>query len=190
VLLSGESGVGKSRLVGQLRYEAQLRGGSFALGQCYEDSASAFHPFVQILRQVVPQVSEDETLAPLLSVAADALPLSAAGHVDREREHRRIVDAAAPALLAAAASRPLALCVEDIQWADTASLDLIEHLARNAASTPRLVLAVTYRAEEAESGPLAGALVRLQHAADWDRIGLSRLRRDDVARSCAHARPR
>ncbi|HET6372871.1 MAG TPA: protein kinase, partial [Candidatus Polarisedimenticolia bacterium] len=181
-LISGESGVGKSRLVEQTRYEAQLRGGTFAAGQCYEGSAAAYHPFVQILREAIPGAAADEALAPLMLPAteapADASP--SAIRADGEQEHRRVVDAAVQAIIAAAAMRPLTICLEDLQWADTASLDLLAHLARNAAGAPGLVLLATYRSEDAESPPLSAALPNLARAVEWDRIELSRLTREDV----------
>ncbi len=50
-------------------------------------------------------------------------------------------------LVAMTASRPLLLLLEDLHWADAASLDLLRHLARTLAALPRLLLA-TYRGDE------------------------------------------
>ena len=176
VLMAGESGIGKSRLLRHLRYEAQLRGGAFTSGQCYEGSPSAFHPFVQILRRILPEGSPDLSLAPLLRPA----PEGAAGP-DPERERRRVIDAAALAITSAAAASPLVVCIEDIQWADSGSLSLLEHLARNMTSAGRLVLIATYRSEETEAAPLSTALPRLARAAAWERMELSRLEHEDIS---------
>ncbi|HZI93076.1 MAG TPA: sigma 54-interacting transcriptional regulator, partial [Patescibacteria group bacterium] len=180
LMLSGESGIGKSRLLRQLKYEAQLRGGSCASGQCYEGSAAAFHPFLQILRQILPDGSSDESLHRLLAPVSDAAAAEGVSG-DPERELRRVSDAAVSAIVEAAGSRPLMVCVEDIQWADTASLNLLEHLARNMASAGPLMLIATYRSEEAEAPPLSTALPRLLRCADWQKMELSRLRAEDVA---------
>ncbi len=193
VLVSGESGIGKSRLVRQLRYEARVRGGAFGLGQCYEGAASAYHPFARILSQVCPEAMRPrpsggegdggDALAPLRREAAVNATASAgaAGASEAEQARRRLHDAAVEVLLDAAAARPLMICLEDLHWADTASLDLLEHLARNAGSCPGLAIVATYRSEEADSGALGAALPRLLKAAAWEKLELQRLAADDVA---------
>jgi Nif-specific regulatory protein len=187
VLLSGESGIGKSRLVRQLRYEAELRGASFVSGQCYEGSASAFHPFEQVLRQILHAGQVDETLAPLLASpaqAGDAPPESA--KAEPEKEQRRLIESAVESIVSAASVRPLVVCLEDIQWADTASLNLLEHLARNAGTAGAesaaggLLIVATHRSEDVESPPLAAALARLARAGFWEKIELSRLGEEEV----------
>ncbi|HKY33721.1 MAG TPA: protein kinase, partial [Candidatus Polarisedimenticolia bacterium] len=178
ILLSGESGVGKSRLVRQLRFEAQMRGVRVVTGQCYEGSASAFHPFVQIIRQILPDGLRGGELASLIPEAPAA---GAAPAMDPEHAQRQVVGAAVQRLLETAEASPLMVCLEDLQWADTASIALLEHLARNVSSSARLVLVATYRSEESEGPPLSTALPRLLRAGNWERLELSRLREAELA---------
>ncbi|MGH9868455.1 MAG: protein kinase domain-containing protein, partial [Candidatus Polarisedimenticolia bacterium] len=177
MMVSGESGIGKSRLIRQLRYEAQMRGIQVLAGVCYEGTASAFHPFVQILRQLRPAEADGAGRDFQALVGADN-PVPGA---DPERERRRLSDAGVQALLDAAQDRPVMICVEDLQWADTATLNLLEHLARNVAHAPRLLLLISYRSEEAEAPPLISALPRLVRAGTWERLELARLREEHVA---------
>ncbi len=174
-VITGESGIGKSRLIRQVRYEAQMRGCAFALGQCYEGSATSYQPFIQILRQALPGAERDEEIAPLFSEK----PASALD--DPRQAQRRAIDAAVGSLLEASDARPLILCIEDLQWSDTASIQMLEHLARNGFRAKRLVVLVSYRSEDAATAPLASALPRLRRAADWQAIELSRLSAGDVS---------
>ncbi len=180
-LVSGESGVGKTRLLGQVRHQAQLAGATVATGQCYEGSGSSFHPFVQILRQVAPDAARDSVMAPLFAPRPAERRTGAAAGWTAEHEQLRAIDAATQAILSAAAAGPLLVCVEDLQWADTASLKLLEHLARNAPPAAGLVVTASYRTEEADTATLAEWLPRLERAAEWARVELTRFDRDDVA---------
>jgi len=197
VLLSGESGVGKSRLIRQLRHEIQMRGGTFAVGQCYDGSAAAFHPFVQILRQVIPTDLHDAILAPLMASRPDDGPLtgrvaeSSEPEPDADRMQRRLLEAATQSILTTASERSLVVCIEDLQWADASSLQMLEHLSRNASalSGPEtgssLLVVATCRSEDTESAPLSSALPRLLKAASWERMELQRLSGDETAQMLA-----
>jgi len=181
-MIAGEMGIGKSRLVEHLRREAQVRGAAWAGAICYEGAASSFQPFLSILRQIAPETERDPALGSIF--AAQETPErgdggSFAAGADPEHARRLAIDAAASAILKAAA-RPTLVTIENLQWADTASLDLLEHLARNAASAPGLMLVTTQRSEGAAGGA-APVLDRIRSAASWDRIELTRLSPADVA---------
>ena len=181
VMISGEMGIGKSRLVEHLRREAQIRGALYAGATCYEGAASSFHPFISILRQIAPDAESDAALAPLFAPLppvdqSNGGPFAA--RPDPEHLQRLAIDAAVSAILKAAA-QPTLLTIENLQWADTASLSLLAHLARNAATAPGLMLVTTHRSD-APDGPLAAALDKMRSATSWDRIELPRLAPPEV----------
>ena len=186
VMLSGESGVGKSRLLRRLQQEAQLRGCSVVMGQCYPDAGSAFHPFIQILHELCSGPPEDPDLGALLSPVDPGDSHEAPdGGRDALRAQRRVVDAAVRVLRRASADQPLLVVIEDLQWADSASISLLEHMARNIAGAGRLMVVTTWRSEEEDTPSLAAPLERLERAGKWHKVELARLRREDVAQMLA-----
>ena len=138
VLVGGEAGVGKTTLAEALAREALDRGARVALGRCYD------------LTETPPYGPWREALA-AIPAAPDLPPLPAAlgGQVRGEAvASQEALFARAHAFLAAAASaRPLVLLLDDLHWADPASLDLLRFLARQLPALP-LLLVVTYRADE------------------------------------------
>src|SRR5205823_3382261 len=133
VLIGGEAGIGKTTLAEALGREALERGARLAIGRCYD------------LTDTPPYGPWRAALAPL-PAAPDLPPLPAAlaptGRGEAASQAALFAQARA-FLAAAAAERPLVLLLDDLHWADPASLDLLRHLAREAAALPLLLL-VTY----------------------------------------------
>lgn len=132
VLLAGESGIGKTSLA--RAFAAGLDGGEVLWGVC--DPLGVPRP-----------------LGPLHDVAADlGEPVTRLLHtgVPPHEIHRALLDALA--------ARPLLLVVDDLQWADEATIDLLRFLLRRIAGTRSLVLA-TYRADEPDPQPALRALL-------------------------------
>ena len=135
-LIGGEAGIGKTALAESLCREAEERGALVLVGRCYDlTETPPYGPFLELLRGYQP---------------ADGLPPAPFSR------WRGAGDAASRAALyeqilgffrAVASRRPLLLLLEDLHWADDASLDLLRVLARSLLAWPVLVLA-TYRADE------------------------------------------
>ena len=156
VVVSGEAGIGKSRLVEELLDEARRRGCRTLFGSCIRLSAGTlpFGPFIEILRQARQWVDRDarELLAEIgyefptpTNRAAPAVlnsdPIS--DTLKRSRFFGRVLSL----VCTMAQSAPLVMVIEDAHWADASSLDLIRFLLATTRADP-VFLVVTYRTDE------------------------------------------
>jgi len=187
VLVSGEPGSGKTRLARELLDYARITGGVVLSGGCYElEAATPYLPFVEALRSWVHDSSDDDLrtsvgdagaelarLAPELASRIgpfpDGPPLSAA------EERLRLFDAIARFLVDRAAEDGLVLFIDDLQWADQASLSLVRYLVRLIA-TERILILGCYRETELDRAhPLAESLDHWNRERAAVRIHLRRL---------------
>lgn len=189
-LITGEAGIGKSRLVAELADVAHDAGAAVLLGQCHEDLGRPYEPFVQALAADLAAVPDVEARRRLGSDGAQLIrllpgertrfgdlvtPSDADVGLDRAGLH----DAFARYLARASRSAPLLLVIEDIHWAPQGTLELVRHLAR--AGSGRVLLAVTARDTPPElSDELAYALAALQRLPVVRRTALAGLDRDGV----------
>lgn len=136
VLISGGAGIGKTALADQLGRDAAGTGARILTGHCYDGSETPpYGPWFETFAQVGAADHGQYSSAP---VAPD---LTAA--TSQEDVFARVQST----LTTLAAQRPTVLILEDLHWADAASLDLLRIIARTLASLP-LLLIVTYRANE------------------------------------------
>ncbi len=130
--VSGEAGIGKTRLVTDLSALARDAGFEVLVGRCHEgDYAPALWPWVTIVRGL-PGAGDVPHLAPLLSGGASTDLSGGSG--------LRMFDAVADLLAASARTKPLLLVLEDIHWADETSLQLLRHLATSGPAAPLVVV--------------------------------------------------
>lgn len=166
VLVGGDPGIGKSRLLLALRRRlAVVPHGWIELRASPHHTNSAFHPVVESLRQVLgfapgepgsrqisrieealdrAGIDRDEALAPL----ADLLSLgplrageTASALPSPEARRRKTLDILVRWLLAAAHARPAVLAIEDLHWLDPSTLELLDRVIEQSAAAPLLVLA-------------------------------------------------
>ncbi|HEU5084586.1 MAG TPA: BTAD domain-containing putative transcriptional regulator [Acidimicrobiales bacterium] len=173
VVISGEPGIGKTRLVEELI--ARVPEAVVAWGRCPETGAqAAYLPCIQIARQLEGSVDFGDDLAAVL------LPEVDVQHVDPSAE--RLAFHVGVARLLGAGWKPVVLVVDDLQWADPASLRLIEYVAAELSRTP-VLLVVTVRPLAADAPvELVDCLGELARAPGAVRIDLGGLGADDVAR--------
>lgn len=187
LLVSGEPGIGKSRLVRELVTLVEISGGQALVGECYPEGGAPYSPFAQIFRQVLHNPTfhrsnwPDYLLADLVSVSSDlqsifpGLPPNP--RLDPLAEQQRLFESVAAFVSQLCLARPCLLVVEDAHWADEASLALLRFLARRLR-TERLMLVSTYREVELdESLPFQDVLLSLQRERLATRIKLGRLDR-------------
>lgn len=195
-LLSGEAGVGKSRLVAEIKTSAAAHGFLLLEGQCFQtDSASPspYAPLLDLFRAYfarwtptsLPDLMHSfaSTLSRLLPDLAllfpDLATLPAPLSSDPEEEKRRLFAAMAHFVTEQAVQHPVLLVVEDVHWCDDLSLDLLLHLARRGFQVPLLLL-VTYRSEELHPR-LRRWLTQLDRERLVQECSLERLARAEVA---------
>ncbi|MGH2616534.1 MAG: helix-turn-helix transcriptional regulator, partial [Thermomicrobiales bacterium] len=189
VLVTGEGGIGKSRLVAEMKPHAEPAGFLILQGNSFEpDRSLPYAPILDLLRSSVASLSGDTALrmasvAPelrtLLPELAAFLPeVAPSPMLDAEHEKRRLFAGLAQAIVQLAETRPVLAIVEDVHWSDETSLEFLLYLARRLAAQPVLLL-LTYRSDEIREG-----VARLLAAFDRERLAaeirLARLSLADV----------
>src|SRR5436190_13715747 len=160
VLLGGEAGSGKSRLVRELAAGAAGDGVRVLYGACDAVVRTPYGPFAEALEHLARSADTDQLRAALGTTGGELarllpdLParigeLSAPVKADPDTERHRLHTAVAEMLTAMSASDPVLLVLEDLHWADAPTLLLLRHLARAAANARLLVLS-TFRDAEAD----------------------------------------
>jgi class 3 adenylate cyclase len=173
VLVAGEPGVGKTRLVSELAIYAIDRGLHVLTGRAYEtEGMPPYLPFTEPLKQHLRTRSPDELrqdlgeaapyVAKLLPELRQLLPdIPEPPSLGPEAERYHLFESVSDLFLKAAASKPLLLFLDDLHWADGATLLLLQHLARRLPETSLLTVG-TYRDVEVDGQhPLAGLLAEL-----------------------------
>ena len=200
VLLGGEPGSGKSRLVREFAGEAAADGALVLHGACDAVVRTPYGPFVEALDHLARSVDPAELrAAPARRRRAHApapgprRPRSASCRPPAAPTRTPSATGSTPrsptSCAASAARRPVLLVLEDAHWADAPTLLLLRHLARTAGDA-RLLLLATFRDTEADMPQaLADALADLRRSEDVVRLRLDRaLRRRGGRASCAAPR--
>lgn len=176
VLISGEAGIGKTRLVAEVRARASAAGARVFQGNCFEpDRALPYAPVLDLLRRTVAACSPEEVEAkvgPAASEVVKLLPELAvilpgaipSARLEPEQEKRRLFEVLAAMLLRCADDGPALIVVEDLHWCDDIGLEFLLHLARRIATRPLLLL-MTYRSDEQHAG-----LTHLLASMDRERL--------------------
>ena len=191
VLIGGEPGVGKSRMVQELMSEAEARGMLAFLGRCYETEAPPYVMFVEIFESAFRRLPESRfwevlgkqagEIARLLPDVDARLPAPrTTSSMPPEQARRYLFNSMTEVLGRLASYGPLVLALDDLQWADRSSLAFMEHLAARIASMPILVVG-TFRDTALQlEHPLAIVLERLHHDHTASRESLRPLSMDAV----------
>lgn len=184
--VGGEAGIGKSRIVYELTHAVEEVGGRVLVGGTSSPEAVPYESVVNALRSALPLVVSLKPSVGLACVAAlvpeirarAALP--AVARLDAESERIRLFDSLFRCIADLAAPRPVLLVLEDLHWAQPASIELLEFLLRRIAVVPVMVV-VTYRDDET---PRLHALHRVRRearaAAGGESLFLSPLSVADV----------
>ncbi|WP_267241688.1 AAA family ATPase [Streptomyces sp. PR69] len=183
VLVTGEAGIGKTTLVMDAADEARRRGALVLGGSCWDSqSAPGYWPWVQVVRGLRRGAGGD-AWAEAERAAGGRLAVllgEAAGEADAGGEGFPLYDAVTTALVTVSQRRPLVVVLDDLHWADPASLRLLEFAAQHAWFE-RLLLVGTYRDAEVEAPdhPLQQLILPLAARAAAT-VTLTGLQRDEV----------
>jgi|GEM_PF-1820496 len=155
VLISGEAGIGKSRTLAELASRAATRDFSVWRGDAYAGGAApAYWPWVEIVRAILVEPEPRRQLPSDAWAIATLVPglLPQQARTDDAHALRfRLFDELTRWFAAASAERPILLAIDDLQWADVASIELLEHLTRGLRRL-RVLLVAAVRDDVA--GPL------------------------------------
>jgi DNA-binding CsgD family transcriptional regulator len=192
LLVGGEAGVGKTRLIREFLDTAQRRSGEQGLrvlvGGCLQISSEGlpFAPFSAVLRQLVREIGVDGVAALLPGGSPGGLArlLPEFGEPDTEaattEARTRLFDHVLLLFERLTEATPAVLVIEDAHWAERSTRDLLSYLIRNLP--PGLLVIVTYRSDELHrSHPLRPLLAELDRAGWVRRLDLDRLPRRAVA---------
>jgi DNA-binding CsgD family transcriptional regulator len=186
VLVGGEAGVGKTRLVEEFCRSAAAEGAHVLTGQCLElgEEGLPFAPFASALRKLV-NVEGLEVLEGRERDFARLLPELGLPAEAGEARRGYLFELVAALFARLSERQPLVLVLEDLHWADTSTRDLIGFLVRSAR-LPHVLMIATYRTDELQRGhPLRPFLAELDRVRGVHRLELDRLDRDGTAEMLA-----
>ncbi|HMK08817.1 MAG TPA: protein kinase [Anaerolineales bacterium] len=188
LLVTGEPGIGKTRLVHELLAHVEVTGGQVARGECFAEGGAPFAPFAEVVRRALAEPSAPPLPNPILAELVTFAPdlalrfpgLTRTPEQDPAALQQRAFEAFAFLLETLSARAPLAVFIDDIHWADAGSLQLLHYLARRVRRMP-LLLVLTYREIEIdENPPLSRLLHDLTRERLAERIKLTRLGREQT----------
>ena len=193
ILIGGESGVGKSRLLREFRTLIQTEGVQFLSGSCYETAGGIYQPFVEAFRFLAPAVrsSLSETaaggmgainpavLAPLFPDLAPGPPLDSGALAARQAKEQ-LFESAEQILREQSLKRPLVLSLEDLHWADSLTVEFLKYLRDRPEESPYLLVG-TYRDDEIEGRPLEALAAAPRQSPRQVVLRLERLEAPEIA---------
>jgi len=195
-IVTGEAGAGKSRLIGEVMALAEAHGGRVMFGTTRTIETEPYQAIAEALRNALALLQfdrlEDAQLAALSFLVPgvhDLAPtLSQLPPLEPEADRQRLFDAAAAAFQQIAKKRPLLVVLEDLHWAGSATIELLEYLVRNVRGASML-LVLSFREEDVGANhPLRFFLRRLD-AAQPRHVALGPLAPEDVRALVAQTAP-
>ena len=192
-LLSGEAGIGKSRLVKEAKAYATDLNYRVVQGNCFPtDLSCPYAPLLDLIRTLLARLDSTKIQAMLKPFARDLYPLlpevvlpvtdlitaQPLTALEPEQEKRRIFTALVHCFISLATTLPLMLIIEDLHWGDDTSLEFLHYLARHSTDHPLLLL-MTYRNDEIRPA-LRSWLAQLDRERLAHEYLLTSLSRNDV----------
>lgn len=197
ILIAGEPGIGKSRLLREVARYAHVQDLPMLATNCYEiERAMPYLPVIDLVTRALDRVSDAalRTLSPVSLAELTALVPEVGERVPDlprlsndfpEARQARLSRAVDQLIEASRGGRPAVLMVDDIQWADDASAQVLHYLARHAAARPVMVI-YAYRDDDIDSDEqLAQRVESLRRDSHARRMPLARLGFADTKRLVA-----
>lgn len=190
VLLGGEAGVGKTRLI-EAFTESVRDEATVLVGACLEFSETGppYGPFVEVLRTLIRSVEPGQLatfLGPWRPELARLLPELTSRRIDAppaefdRSAQARLFEIVLGLIEGVARVRPLLLVIEDLHWADRSSRDLLTFLVRNLRAAPVLIV-MSVRSDELHARhPVLPVLAELEREPHVDRIEVPRFVREEL----------
>ncbi len=192
LLISGEPGIGKTRFTQEIITQVEFSGGRSLFGASYRESNAPYEPFAQIVRSLLRQSSDDvqnipePILADLIMIAPDLQAyfpdVKDNPKLEGAAEQQRIFENFYLFIELLAEITPILIVLDDVHWADSATLDLCRHLLRRT-KTQQVLIVGTYREVELAGSVLfQNALNDFNREANSTRIKLGLLTKEQTHR--------
>jgi DNA-binding SARP family transcriptional activator len=192
LLVAGEPGIGKSRLVDELADRAAGGGAEVLIGRCWEaGGAPPYWPWTQALREharrTEPRALREQLgqgaadlagIVPELRSILDDIPDPTSPETEGARI--RLFESVAAFLDNASRARPLVICLDDVHAADTPSLLLLQFVSRELERMPVLVVAAYRDVDPTVSTDLAETVAAASRSPATTRVSLTGLSRDEA----------
>ncbi len=188
VFVMGEPGIGKSRLASEFAAEAHADGAVVLSGRSFEESVVPYQPFVEALRQYVAdcdpidlevQLGGDPgALVALVPEIASRVSVGASSSDGIDRY--RLFDTVAAFLSMISTTSPVLLVLDDLQWADQATLLLLKHIVMDPRPASILIFGMYREAEVMAAHPLSLLQADIERDLAVDRLALTGLGGGDV----------
>ncbi len=205
-IIEGEAGIGKTRLVLELGDKVQDQDVTLLKGNClYREETDPYLPFVGALEGFFKEKEQLKTeMMKVMSLQEDTLKNLPLGllpleekeeklpsetkesfwEMDHQKEQFKVFETMSQFIINISKKKPTILFIDDLQWADNASLHLLHYLARNTKQE-RVMICGAYRIEElemreGEALPLLETLRRMGRENLYETISLKRLSREDT----------
>ena len=190
VVVAGEAGIGKSRLIAEGTKRAEESGSIAFVGRCFEnDSTFPFAPIIDGLLGYISRIGpspELEHLGPLGAelgrLVPELLPKLArqtqAPPRDAETQKRLLFEAVSQFLVGLSRAQPVLVILEELHWSDESSLDFISYFSRRVRDRPVLLVG-SYRAEDM-SPRLATLMSNLERDRGVTSLNLRPLDKDEL----------
>lgn len=156
LLIRGESGIGKTRLLNEFKYQIQLNKVNFFSGKFSYEGGTPYQPIKEILRQIFP-LFPSESVKKYSWILQKLIPESFPTEQETEKvrlnpdqEKLKLFDGVTQLLLEFSESSPAGFSFDDLQLADQATLELLSYISRNIKTYPALLLG-TYQPNDLEA---------------------------------------
>lgn len=189
-LLGGEPGVGKTSLAAQWARTAHRKGAAVAFGSCLDGLNVPYLPWITALGHLVAHAAETAlaslrpvqvgALRGLLPRESERLAAGEAVEAGAETERYLLFEAVSALLSSMSSESPIVIVLDDLHWADAASLDLLRHLVVTAAGLRVAVVATHRDVDVARGHPLTALLAELRREPAVTRVGLRGLADGEV----------
>jgi tetratricopeptide (TPR) repeat protein len=197
MVVMGEAGLGKTRLAEEMSRDAQDRGWLVAWSRSYaQESSIPYRAWIDILRGILEtatwpkQALETNPRLAYLSVLSGMTPIGAAAtfslSAPPEQEQQRLWEAMLEFFSIAIEHAPLLVTLDDIQWADTGSCELLGYLARRLSGRPIIFLATCRDTELPPRHPLRQLLAHMQREHTVTTLSLQPLNAEQIDAMLSH----
>jgi len=190
LLISGEPGIGKTRLMREVVTQSEVSGGRALVGEASAESNMPYGVFAQMVRKALDPQSKngvelpDFVLDDVLDLAPDLRPyypdIEPNPELDPESEQTRLLENMVAFWIAFSDESPVLLVLDDAHWADSSSIAMFQYLARRTKGQPVMMLATYREIELREARPFNEMLLELNRQRIGTRIKLARLDKEET----------